>query len=81
MFVTIIAPVDSDKHAIINRLHRASGNERREVTSCGVNYNCLLLLGEIPILIGDSYGGYLPHIVTQREDYPAYIRSYSGPST
>ena len=36
-------------------------------------------MGEIPILIGDPYGDYLPYIVTQREDNPAYIRSYSGP--
>jgi hypothetical protein len=80
VLVTHIAPPVSEKHAIINRLYRASGNERGK----GYQLQCqlyFLLWGENPILIGDSYGGYLPYIVTQREDYPAYIRSYSGPST
>jgi hypothetical protein len=39
------------------------------------------VLGETPTTIGDSYGNYLLYIVTQSEDYPAYTRSYSGPST
>ena len=80
MFVITIASPISEKHEII--FPGFSGHAEvkgEEVTSCGVDYICLL--GRYPILIGDTYGGYLPHIVTQREDYPAYIRSYSGPST
>jgi hypothetical protein len=55
MFVTIIGPVVSEKHAIINRLHRTLGNERGKVTASASIIFPPVVLGEIPIPIGDPY--------------------------
>ena len=75
MFVTILAPHVSEMHAIINRLHRASGNERREVTSCGFNYNCLLYWERTRFLSGIPVDVVYPYSNTK---WPERARVYAG---